>query len=332
MEDLYKQEVFVVAGTKYNWADVVAAAKLRGDWATLEDETRQAIACLKRESSNGETLAPGDIASAAREFRYTYNLISAEEVESWLKNWGLTVEEWMGYFRSVLLRHKWSEQLGAIVATYPVTDTEIANSIKTIAVCSGKLVQFARRLANRAAAYDKLKSEKKAEQVSDDTSNRLEKTARITVMETAFEQFRNALMTPEAIQARILSQRIEWIKFDCRYVEFPEEHLAKEAALCVREDGLELHEVAADAQRDIRHHSFYLEDAELVLKSNLLGASKRELIGPYNSNGQYVLLLVLDKQLPSERDRNIRERAEYALLKSALEHEVNNRVQWSVVL
>src|SRR5205085_2166618 len=138
--------------------------------------------------------------------------------------------------------------------------------------------------------------------------------------------------TPEAVQARIHSQRIEWIRFDCRFVEFPEEYLANEAALCVREDGLELHEVAADAKRDVQHNSFYLEDAEPVLKSHLLGASTKELIGPISSGGQYLLFLVLDKQIPSERNLAIRERAEQALLKNALEHEVNNRVRWCITL
>lgn len=332
MEELFKHKVFTVAGTTYDWEDVVRAAKLRGDWRGLESETRQGVACFKQEARNGETLDPEEVASAAREFRYAHNLITAQEVEGWLKNWGLTVEEWMGYFRRSRLRQTWSDQLEAIVAAYPVTDTEIARSIKATAVCSGKLKQFAQRLAGRVAAHDKLTGETTTGRWLADTNNGERKIAAIAAMEASFERFRSLVTTPKAVEDRIASQRIEWAWFDCCFVAFPEEHLAREAALCVREDGLELHEVAADAKRTVQQNSFYLEEAEAVLKSHLLGASKEELIGPVNSGGQYLLFLVLDKQIPSDKDVTIRQRAEQALLKSALAHEINNRVQWHVRL
>jgi hypothetical protein len=111
-------------------------------------------------------------------------------------------------------------------------------------------------------------------------------------------------------------------------VAFTDELVAKEAALCVREDGLELDDVARDAKSPINRAVMYLDQVEPVLKEHLLAAQKGTLIGPVKLGNEYALFWLADKQMPSDDDPEIRKRAEESLLKSAVAHEINNRVQW----
>ena len=55
LDALLGQLAFRVDGTGYFWEDVAVAVWAWGDWAALEDEVRQGIACVR------QALATGDI-------------------------------------------------------------------------------------------------------------------------------------------------------------------------------------------------------------------------------------------------------------------------------
>lgn len=338
MNGLIKQEVFSIGAETYCWRDVVSAAKLWGDWVDLERETRTGVACLKLMKVEGDPLSPNRVAKLETEFRYAHDLITAQETEGWLKRWGLAVDEWRLYFRRSLLKQHWAERLPEIIAGYPVTDDDdIEQSIKSEAICSGTLARLAHKLAGRAAVYERAFQESGSDRQESGrvphcpvVPQESRRQACLRSNEAAFEQFCAEVITKNAVRDRIAMHRIDWTRLTCLEVSFPEEQLAREAALCVREDGMELSEVAADAKTSIEQRSFFLDHAEASLTSDLLAASKGELLGPFHKPhlARYVLLFVLAKQIPSEADPSIRERAEESLLKSAIDHEINNRVRW----
>jgi hypothetical protein len=105
--------------------------------------------------------------------------------------------------------------------------------------------------------------------------------------------------------------------------------MAREAALCVREDGRNLGEVAADARRELRRSAMYIEEVDAALRDDFLGAQKGELLGPFEDGGDFVLYQVLDKTLPSSDDEALFVRAREAVLQLQLDREVNNRVKWA---
>jgi hypothetical protein len=84
--------VFSVGDSRYDWADVLVAAHLRGDWAGLETQIRQGLACQRALDNDDETdeADPQAVDAAATEFRYARDLVSAEEAEAWLAEHGLT--------------------------------------------------------------------------------------------------------------------------------------------------------------------------------------------------------------------------------------------------
>ena len=150
MKGLFGQVVFSVGGADYLWEDVVMAAELRGDWARLRQRACEGIACLRRWEEEPDALGEAEIESAANEFRYERDLISAEEMEEWLARWGLTAEGWMDYVRASLLRQKWSGDPAGLAAGSS-SEEEIEEDIQAEAVCSGELRRLANTLAGRAA-------------------------------------------------------------------------------------------------------------------------------------------------------------------------------------
>jgi hypothetical protein len=103
---------------------------------------------------------------------------------------------------------------------------------------------------------------------------------------------------------------------------------AREAALCVRDDGMALAEVATHAGAELREHSLVLEDAEGELGEALLSARTGELIGPLVLGDRFALVLVDGKVEPSLDDPEILRRAQEAARRRAIEREIVNRVTW----
>src|SRR5215510_16250447 len=108
MDVLLEQVVFSVGADLYRWEDVMLSAQLRGDWAVLEERLREGLACLGRLNDLDEELESTEVETAANEFRYERDLVTAAEAKAWLKQWNLSAEAWMDYVQRSLLRQKWA--------------------------------------------------------------------------------------------------------------------------------------------------------------------------------------------------------------------------------
>lgn len=343
MKTLFGKAAFAAGGTMYHWEDVVLAAELRGKWAKVRERVRQGIACLERMKKDEDCLSEEEVESAENEFRYERDLVSAEEMEDWLDRWGLTAESWMDYIRWSLLRRKWSDQLPGLVSAYPAADEAVERLVKSEALCSGDLERFARELAGRAAVHEKLKETSRSdggtfEALQPDPSELglleldakvlREKTETLARLEASFEQFRERVLTPKAIETWVRAQQADWTRVDCCYVSFPDEDMAREAALAVRADGRQLAEVAADARTAFHRDRFFIDEFEPSVRGSFLSARKGELVGPLELDGAFALYLLLEKAQPSTDDADIIRRAEETLLKRLVDREIDDRVKW----
>src|SRR5947208_2338610 len=88
---------FAVEGTVYFWEDAVLAARAWGDWAALEAEAREGVACAKHLLATGESLTADEEDAAATEFRLARDLLTAAHTEAWLHERGLSVASWQEY-------------------------------------------------------------------------------------------------------------------------------------------------------------------------------------------------------------------------------------------
>jgi hypothetical protein len=232
-----------------------------------------------------------------------------------------------------------------------VSEDEVIELIPVEGFCSGRFDQLARKLAGRAAAFDRMTADAGAtaapeegdirqlvesvpygatERALPDLSPSLSR-ARLTSLarlEVAFRRFRDATLSARALADRVRLHRLDWIRFNCRALALPNGEAAREAAMCLREDGAGLADVAAMASAPLRETCFCVDDLDAGLREHFLGARPGELLGPMPMRGEFVLFEVVDKVVPSQDDPEIRRRAEEAIMRSAVSREIHQRVTW----
>ncbi len=316
--------MFTIENREFGWDEIVIAAQVWGEWQPFVETTRQSLACLRLANRTGQMPPAAEVRQSANAFRYAHNLISAEDARSWLARWEMTVDEWMNYLRGQSLRDRWDGRLGEIVAANPVNDEEVAEVIKSHAVCADKLGEWAVKLAGRAAMA--ARADRFAAIECSATESPRDMVSRI---ETEFERQRQQTVTLKMIETKIADHRLEWIRFDCRYVWFSEERIAREAAFCITEDGLTLEEVAYDARGIVQHWNFYLDEIEAPVRPHFLVARQGDWLGPVKLLEGFPLFSIVAKRMPAADDPHIRERAERAIIASFIEQAMNERVKWA---
>jgi hypothetical protein len=318
-----ERPIFSVDGQEFGWPEISTAAAAWQEWQPFFEQTRQALAGLRSAAKAGQLPPEAEIRQAANAFRYAHNLISAEETNAWLHQWGMTVDDWMNYLRGQFLRERRAERLDKVAAADPVSDAEVAEVVKRYAVCSGKLQDWAVKLAGRAAiaatsdGCDFGKPGSAASPVD-----------LIADIETAYERKRQQAVTPKRIESKIADHRLDWIRFDCRYVWFPERRVAREAAWCVLEDGLSLDEVAVDAHGVVQQWNFYLDEILPAARPQFLASRAGDCLGPIDMLEGFPLFSIAAKIMPAPDDPQICERAGRAIVTGFVTQAIHERVKW----
>ncbi len=345
--------VFSVGDARYDWADVLLAAHLRGDWAALETQIRQGLACQRALDNDDESeeADPQAVDAAAAEFRYARDLVSAEEAEAWLTEHGLTTEGWLDYIERDVLRDKHAEELDELVERYPVTDDEVAALAWAEGMCSGRLATFARALAARVVVgstsspaglvlspADLLSSFGRtipsvvrhclphSHEIGGDRLDRL------AALEHTFQLARAATPSQELLRRQLANHWLEWVRVGARYVLLGDEQAAREIVLSVREDARSLDEVAADARVEVQDTRAYLNALPAVLRDPLLTAGRGDVLGPVPLDGGFAVFVIDDKVAPSIDDPALLARATTAILDGWVEREITDRVRWLATL
>lgn len=290
--------VFSAGEEDYRWADVIAAAREWGRW----DEIGRLA------SFEVPSIVESDLDEAAEAFRYERGLLAADEMEAWLRHWGLSQAAWSEHLRRTITRSRQPD---------PAASGEAGeDEVWAEAVCSGALAELARELAARAAAAEARGSG--AGPVESDLGRMGEEL-------TAFIE---SALTPEARAKALELRSADWVRLTFTELELPDQGMANEAALCVREDGLGLAEVAERAGVAVDEREAFIEEVDGELSKSLLSAPPGELVGPLRVSNGFALLCVHEKVPPVLGDPVIQARLEEEVPRRALEREVRNRVRW----
>ena len=357
MPTLAGRSLFTIGNRSYVWEDLVAAGCLWGDWATLEERVRDGLICLARlddlDEDDEDALSEEDVETAAAEFRYARDLVAADDLEAWLEQRGLTIDSWLDFVRRSLLLERWAEDLDEIREEYEADDDEVAETMVCEAVCGGVARRLAERLAGRAAIHaraieeaassgvaadDGAAASLAAAAVPDDQLKRFlpelaakarrERVAAVASLEAAWRQFAELVAPLDALRGLIASRRLDWVRIATVSVVAPDEDVAKEIALCVKEDRRPIEEVAEEVGLSADSSEMWLEDVDEALRDALIGAQPGDVLGPLAWKEGHLVLTVGDKRLPSDDDAEVRARAEHVLLARTVEREVANRVTW----
>jgi hypothetical protein len=313
----WDRPIFSVGGGAYSRRDVVAAARLRGDWRDLEDRLRAGLACVKRARSTA--FPPIDLSTAAEEFRYARNLLTAEETEQWLERFGVTFDEWTAYLQRTQLRQEWATEIDDTRRQYGVDEHEIAACIDAEAVCSGALARFAEILAGRVAVCARPDPHEPPD-LHD-----------LAALEATFQMRARSAITPSALQAQVEGHCLDWIRVCWRYVTFNAKETANEAALCLIHDGEPLDEVARRGRSPIRAEERLLETIDPPVRDLVLSAKPGDVVGPIAADGAFDIAIIDSRRAPTLEDADVRRRAEQGVV-AGLVAERLKQVRWHETL
>jgi len=346
---LADEGVFSVDDETYCWRDVLLAAAECGDWRAAEARTRHGAACVRHAQTTADVLPPGALEIAGREFRYPRDLITAASMEDWLARWGLAAKAWTGSLRRELNAARWPGS-EALVHRYAIDAGEAARLTLIDAICDGDLERWARSLALRAAAAADVRDQQPADDQERPADAPLSETLRLALealgadahgieessrrarrLDAAFSRFRDKHVTARAVDDLVKLRRLEWVRFDCQAMLFPDRDMAAEAALLLSEDGEEFTTVYRAAHAAPRAASFYFDALVESVRDRFLAARTGDLVGPVREGDEYALYLIQDKLLPDSRDPEVHRRAEEEVLQHALEQQLDRRVRWHTV-
>ena len=311
---------FRVDGVGYRWSTVFADARRRGDWQILEIEVRQALACAKLVAKGGPPLEREVERSTANEFRRARRLHAAEDVEAWLGARGLTVRQWRRYIRGEALRQRHAAELADLVEEHPADDAAVHNTLPIWGWCSGAFPRWAEALAARAATAAALGETGDPDHPDGSVD--------LQSLDEHFDRFAADAATPDRLAALIAARYLPWLRIDGDLVAFSDEDTAREALLCVREDGWSLADVAAVGGGQLRRRALLAEELDVEVRHHVVRARDGDLLGPLPLDGRPALLFVRHKRAPDIDDDEVRVRATRELVDTAVGREVADRVEW----
>ena len=368
MKGLFGTAVFESGAERYYWEDVALFALLTGQWDELEEEVRAGLACQAHFRSSGEPMPDARIEEAASDYRYERELITAAETEAWLTAHGLTAGQWMGHVEREVLRVECEDRLEEFLEAHVASAEEVLSAMGELWICAGVGRELAEGLAQWVAAagaegvggtseygigltgetlvgigqitesaehraVPAVELTEEEEELAGrlpglDPDRLARRLTRLRRLEVAQAKFRDEVTTPEAVRRAVEHHRLEWVRLDCVVAHFASEAHAREAALCVREDGMSLTEVAEGAKADIQEVELLLSEMEPNLRTALLGAQSGDLVGPLRSGEEWALFGVRGKSLPALDDPATAELAAAEAAESAVRVQVSRRIRW----
>ena len=133
-------------------------------------------------------------------------------------------------------------------------------------------------------------------------------------MEAVYLRDSDALLTRDARAREISALRLPLTLFEVETIEFDSLDAAREALLCVRQDGMTMEEVAAEGRYPYRHMEILLEDVPEDLQQKFLSATPGAILEPITRGEAVHLCRILGKAEPDVDDPTVKTRAEDRIL------------------
>ena len=337
--------MFSVPPTDYDWIDVFLYAMVRGDWAAFESRLYEGLVCSAEAAEAQMWADEAKVDEAATAFRYERDLLTTEETMAWLEKAGLTLEDWTDFLSRSILREEWSLRLPTLLERHRANVTVTEAAFAAEGLCSPVFKQFAATLAGRAALAATLdptatvppgRPFKIAKLVSrhamwleglesDVLARRL---SHLSSVEAHFKAQADALRTEQMLSLQVSRNRLDWMRVDLERLSFDDESAAREAVLCIKEDGLTMEDVAVDSHQSVRDTAEILERLEPELRDAVLSASIDEIIGPVQIADRYEVAMLVGKKPADLADSLVRARAEVAVVENLISKAMLSHVRW----
>ena len=322
----------------FTFADLVLAGLYDGLWLALIDDLGAGLAAAP-------SAEPEQVRAAALDYRRERGLLASEDLRGWLAARGLAAEDLAAHLRRVVALGAAAERPAG--SARPAAE-DVAASLRADAVLGGTLRRCGELLANWGGAarargtllelphapVEELLALARADEVSAldaiEAAELERKAARIAALAGEYEAFCDEIAGEEAMERMLRRHRLDWQSYHFREATFAREPAAREAALCVRQDGMSLEEAAGLAGVGVSEQTKRLDEVEKEMNGVLLATSPGELAGPYAVHESFVLVEVLERSQPDPGDPQVLELARTELVADALERHLVGKVHWHV--
>jgi hypothetical protein len=133
-------------------------------------------------------------------------------------------------------------------------------------------------------------------------------------LEAAFDRLNSVALTADARERMLGSLRLSLGRVEIETLELDSEAAAREAFLCVRDDGMTLADLALEAGYRSERVGMWMDMVDETLGPRLLGAAEGDVIGPLAFKDRFKVCHVLRKIAPAVSDPAVRVRLDKAIV------------------
>lgn len=336
---------FSANGREYTLGQTMLWADWAGELEAFASDWQKAWWCqVQAEAKKLEPEAPV-VEEFANDFRYDRDLTTAEECEQWLTSRGLDPEA----LESWALRQYWLSQLAGD-DTLPRAQLGLDGPDSRRAFCTDLLLSdefglMARHLAWRVAlsceAVDPAGRRKPTTYSRPSWRPAVSRLlfqagpdwyTELRDLEAGFRSRRRELLTLENRRVRLNTLRLRLTRVYLEILEVDTESAAREASLMVRQDGMNLRQVAMAGAYPCSRLSSLMEDLPLEWQQALGSAAPGNLLPPFERQGSYQLCLLKKKAEPALENAQVRQRVDAAILRQHFTELECRHVQWHMSL
>lgn len=311
MADPLECIAFSVGDTPVTVGDVLRAEHARGALQPVEELLAWKAACLAEADRLSLGVDEDAVDERSTAFRYERDLVAAEEIEAWLEARGLTPDEFQDHFADGQLFSALRDQVAAPEGDTKTDWTALAAELHFSGAFPGHAVQHSRRLLVWAASG--------ATGEPDPAE-----------LESAYQAACTALLTPAALAQELAGARLPLTLIDYESAEFDSVDAAREALLCIRDDGMALDEVTRESGFPHSRQESLAEDVPEDQREPLLWAPLGALQGPTAFGGVFRLWRVFARTEPRLTDPEVRRRVEARVLAAHFAGTGSSLLHWTL--
>ena len=332
--------------------EVVDCAVVRGEIDPLWKVFLRLAECDRLANERELELDDSALDSAAIAFRYKHDLITAEETERWLEDRGISLAEFSEYFARQYWGRSYSGTLDPPNSSYEKASPEEKDLFLVDLILSGSLDRMAERLSYRVAAQADEASDNKAS--VDDERARFLEAAKIDPAElvdwlaplgrdqewldgilaadAVYQRRVSQILTEQALQKELGPMQLNLTRFQLETVEADSRNAAAEVVACVRNDGMEISEVAEESRYPFHRSEVLLEDIPLEQQQRFLSVKAGTLFDPIPRGDAFEVWRVKTRTEPSLQDPVIRARLESRIVDRCFNELLSKHIDWKLFL
>jgi hypothetical protein len=344
--------IFSSGDRAFTAKEVVDCAVVRGEIDPLWKVFLRVTECDRLANERELEVEEAALDSAAIAFRYEYDLITAEETERWLEDRGVSLAEFSDYFGRQYWGRSYSGTLDPPKSSYETAPPEEKDLFLVDLILSGSLDRMAERLSYRVAAQ--------ADEERDDNASLDDERARflagakinqaeladwlallgrdqewldeILAADAAYQRRVSQILTEQALQKELAPMHLNLTRLELETVEVDSRDAAAEVIACVRNDGMEMSEVAEESRYPFHCREVLLEDIPSEQQQRFLSVKAGTLFDPIPRGDAFEVWRVKTRTEPSLQDPVIRARLESRIVDRCFNELRSKHIDWKFYL